>query len=395
MNTKFWKPSITSQFKVCPIPFHMDTYRGCVYNCNYCFARDLCTFSRRNSKHKQFHYLEGNRPDRLEAWIKRTLAKDYDYNKAEEVAFKERIPLKIGATSDPCPPIEVEECVTLNTLLVLDKYDYPVEIQTKNPEVLYQIVVPILSARKNLGYKEGLPNWTIAVTLISTDEKFLHACAPNAPSAMNRLRAIKYLTDLGLPVMVKIQPAIYPKVIKDLPRLVKKIKKAGCWAFNTEGLKVRIAMPHKEQQIMQTIGDYLKYNIRDYYKTCGINTGSDWEMTHANKMQYTELAIKLAKKHKLKYFSADNHMGCVGCSSECCGTEVLRDYKIWGQNKRTYYFPHNTILLGQPQFSGELGKCKVNFMRSSKYKDKTMSEVFKLDHKSVTIRKRDCNIPWE
>lgn len=31
---KFWAPSVTSQFKVCPIPFHFDTYRGCTYGCS-------------------------------------------------------------------------------------------------------------------------------------------------------------------------------------------------------------------------------------------------------------------------------------------------------------------------------------------------------------------------
>lgn len=56
----------------------------------------------------------------------------------EEVAFKERIPLKIGATADPFPGngIEERERVTYGVLKVLHKYDYPVEIQTKNPEVL-------------------------------------------------------------------------------------------------------------------------------------------------------------------------------------------------------------------------------------------------------------------
>lgn len=45
MQEKFWKPTITSQFRVCCVPYHMDTYRGCTYGCLYCFARDLSTFA--------------------------------------------------------------------------------------------------------------------------------------------------------------------------------------------------------------------------------------------------------------------------------------------------------------------------------------------------------------
>jgi len=57
INRKFWKPSVTSQFKVCPVPYHMDTYRGCTYGCLFCFARDFIQFARRNSEHKAQYYI--------------------------------------------------------------------------------------------------------------------------------------------------------------------------------------------------------------------------------------------------------------------------------------------------------------------------------------------------
>ena len=75
----------------------------------------------------------GNSSERFGKWVNRTLAKDIDYNKPEEVAFKERIPLKIGATSDPFPYAEVEEKITYGFLKILKEIDYPVQISTKNP----------------------------------------------------------------------------------------------------------------------------------------------------------------------------------------------------------------------------------------------------------------------
>jgi len=266
MEKKFWKPSITSQFIHCPIPYHMDTYRGCSFNCSYCFARDFVTFSRRNKigNEKSFSYLVGNRADLLEKWIERTNTKEYDYNKPEEVAFKERIPIKIGATADPFPYAEWKSKITYDILKVFHKFDYPVEIQTKNPAGICDIADDF----KN-------PNWTIAVTLISTDEKFIKVCEPNAPSAKSRLDAIKKLTEKGYKIMIKIQPAIYPKIIEDLPELIKMAKEAGCWAVNIEGLKVRITMPEGEKKIMNKIGDFLGHNIIEYYKTFGNISGSD------------------------------------------------------------------------------------------------------------------------
>lgn len=53
VERNFWPPSVTSQFAVCPIPFHFDTYRGCKYACLFCFARDFIRFARRSLAHPQ------------------------------------------------------------------------------------------------------------------------------------------------------------------------------------------------------------------------------------------------------------------------------------------------------------------------------------------------------
>ena len=137
IERKFWTPSVTSQFRICPIPFHFDTYRGCHYGCLFCFARDFIQFQRRNREEAKSHqsYLEGNSPEGLQKWIDKVNSSEYNYNKAEMVAFKERMPIKIGATADPFPLIEEQEHITYDCLKIFDKYDYPVQISTKNPEV--------------------------------------------------------------------------------------------------------------------------------------------------------------------------------------------------------------------------------------------------------------------
>lgn len=370
IEKKFWKPAVTSQFDICPIPFHLDTYRGCMYNCTYCFARDFVTFSRRNAEQKGFTYLVGNRSNLFEKWIERTLSKEYDYSKAEEVAFKERIPLKIGATADPFPTVEAKERITYGFLKTLEQLDYPVEIQTKNPEILASYVDE---------FRQKDPNWIIAVTLISTDEDFLKVCEPNAPSAIDRLYAMKKLTDSGIKVMVKIQPAIFPKIIEDLPTLIECIKVAGCWSFNVEGLKVRISMPKEEQELFQTIGNYCQYDIRHYYKKEGNMTGSDWELNIYNKQKYADLAWELAEKYGLKFFSADNDLGCQGWGDglECCGTEVLKNYKIWGNSLRSKAFEKTGYE------STEFGKCLVTFCRSKKNAGKTIDEVIEAKFRTL------------
>jgi len=362
IGMRFWPPSVTSQFDICPVPFHLDSYRGCVYDCRYCFARDITNFSRRKRGYP-FSKLEGNDAERFERWISRVESKGYDYSKAEEVAFKERIPLKVGASSDPFPPFEPEERITHGILRVLHSLDYPVEIQTKNPEGLLSYVKE---------FKD--PNWAVAVTIISSDEGFVRTCEPHAPSVERRLRAIRELTSTyGLRVMVKIQPSIYPKIMEDLEELIPLVAKAGAWAINTEGLKVRVSMPEEEQALFREISSKVGYDLRAYYRREGIKTGSDWEMRNERRREYTDLALTLAHFHGLRYYVADNHMGRIGDGSECCGTEVLRNYRIWGRNLRTLSFESSPS-----HASDRFGRCLVNFSRSRRFEGRTIDEAMEI-----------------
>jgi DNA repair photolyase len=375
MNRKFWKPSLTSQYSICPIPFHYDLYRGCHFNCNYCFARDFVVFSRRK-RGLPFTHLEGNRPELFEKWVERTMGKDfYDYSRGEEVAFKERIPLKIGATSDPCPPVELKEKITYQTLKILDSYDYPVEIQTKNPGVLAEIAKDFDN-----------PNWIVAVTLISTDEKFIKACEPSAPSAKQRLTSIEKLANRSIKTIVKCQPSIYPKIMEDLYELVRNMANVGVWAMNTEGLKIRKTMPQKERDLFNVISGYVGYDIIEYYKNQCQACSSDYELNHDEKMEYTLAALELCFQRGIRYYTADNYMGKIGCGSECCGTEALRDYKIWGNNFRTRYFDKPT------NKSRELGKCKINFTRSAVNLNKTLDEVMECSFKKAMAKTRQQSL---
>ena len=352
------KPSLTSQITHCPVPFHLDTYMGCTFGCHYCFARDLVVFARRNSDHPSFSYLVPNDHVAFERWLDKVMVtEEDDKKKPEDVALRERLVLKIGANSDPLPYAEKKHHVTQNVLRALHKYDYPTEIQTKNPRGLLAFADQFTN-----------PNWTIAVTLISTDEKFVKCCEPTAPTVEDRLSAIKELTAMGLKVMVKIQPCIYPKILADLPDLVKAIKEAGCWAFNTEGLKLRIAMPTHEQEKIKHMQEYVGEDIREFYKkNRNLDNHSDYELCNELRLEYTNMAIQLAEQYGLRYFSADNGMGCIGCSDECCGTEVLRNYKLWRHNTRSFAFQ------ATDKHAGKLDDCFCNFIRAVHSRDTQMT----------------------
>ena len=202
METKFQLPAITTQYPVCPIPYRIDTYWGCKANCVYCFSQDFIRRNRRYRPEEQQSqsYLIANDPTEFSLWCMRVLNSPYNYKRGQEVAFKERIPMKIGGVSDPFPPIESKKRVTYKILQTLDTIDYPCALQTKFPNVL---------AKYHQDFDN--PNWIIDVTLISLDENFVKTVEPGAPSPKLRLKAIERLAAAGKKVLCRIQPAIYPK----------------------------------------------------------------------------------------------------------------------------------------------------------------------------------------
>ena len=364
---RFWAPSVTSQFRICPIPFHFDTYRGCHYGCIYCFARDFIEFQRRNKDGAQKHqaYLEGNDPKGLERWINKVMEIDYDYTKAETVAFKERMPVKIGATADPFPLVELDEHITYDCLKIFDKYDYPVQISTKNPEVFLEYASE---------FKDS--NIALNVSCSFCDDDIARKIEVGAISPTRRFEAIKKLSEMGFKITLRMQPFILPYSEDVAERFVKTIKESGAWAFQTEGLKlrVRVVMPEKERKIYSKIGDVLGFDIISDFKKNGCIEGGDREYSEQEKRRILELFTNLANKYDIKFFNADNLVdNKYGCGDECCGTEFLRNHKIWGGCFRSRAFERTDEVSSE-----EFGKCLVNFTRATRQKGvvyKTIKET--------------------
>lgn len=359
VSRRFWSPSVTTQFRICPIPFHFDTYRGCHYGCLFCFARDFIEFSRRNKdeKYRTQAWLEGNSPDGLERWIKKANNSNYDYSKAEIVAFKERIPVKIGATADPFPLVEVKEHITYDCLKIFDKYDYPVQISTKNPEIF-------------LDYANEFVNSNIALNVSCSfcDDDIARQIEVGAISPTRRLEAIKKLSQMGYKVTLRIQPFILPYSEQVAERFIKTLKDYGVWAFQTEGLKLRVVMPEKERIMYQRIGDVFGFDIIDDFKRNGIIEGGDRVYNDETKRKILQLYNELSIKYGIKFYNADNLVDSrFGCGSQCCGTEFLRNYKIWGGCIRSRVFNDRSEIC-----STEFGKCLANFTRSTTNADKTI-----------------------
>lgn len=290
------------------------------------------------------------------------MASGYDYENAALVAFKERIPVKIGATADPFPVVEKWERITYDCLKVFDKLDYPVQISTKNPEVF-------------LAYAEEFKDSNIALNVSCSfcDDDIARQIECGAISPSRRFAAIKKLSEMGFKITVRIQPFILPYSEKVADRFIGMLKECGAWAFETEGLKIRVIASAKEKMIYKKIGDALGYDVLGYFKKNGTIEGGDRVYNEESKRSMLATYDYLAKKHGIKFFNADNLISKkYGCGCECCGTEFLRNHKIWGGSMRAIAFKDNGAIN-----STEFGKCLVNFTRASNKNTRTIASVSK------------------
>lgn len=361
IERNFWPPSVTSQFRVCPIPFHFDTYRGCTYGCTYCFARDLTRFARRNKEGKERGqtYITGNSPEGLARWCENVARHRLNYADAASVAFKERMPVKIGATADPFPLVEMTERITYDCLKVFRRYDYPVQISTKNPKVFLQYAHEFRQA-----------NIALTVSCIFNDDEIASKIELGAIPPSKRLEAVRELAKMGFKVTVRIHPFILPYSEQIAEEFIRKIADIGAYGFMTEGLKIRITSSQNERAVYGRIGDTLGFDIMEYFRTKGTIEGGDRCYSDDDKRRMLARFTELADKYGIKFFNGDNLVDArYGHGAECCGTDFLRNHKVWGGARRSLAQPKGLVL------SEEFGKCLCNFTRNSKNATKTIAEL--------------------
>jgi DNA repair photolyase len=343
---RFWPPSVTSQVAICPVPFHVDTYKGCPHGCLYCFGRDLVDFQRRGRGLGFVGDVTCNDPANLARWVSRNYG--HVDGTAANACLNDRIPLKVGAVSDPCPAVEADLRVTESLLATLRRFDYPVQVQTKNPGLL-------LDALRRLG--SGM-NLVVSVTVVSMDRAWSSVVEPGAPDPADRMKAIRGIVKLGYKVMVKVQPIVPPSGDR-LRKVVYAALRAGAWAFNTEGLKFRRTMPAAERTIFDRISPGIVEQYLGGPETGHVKEGSDLVMSDASKRdEYLEEAAALSERHGLAWYSADNRPLGLGAGPECCGTRGLpRHYRVASYNWRSEAF-------GSMRPEGRLVGCRADFMPS-------------------------------
>ena len=172
-----------------PFGWTVNPFRGCELGCRYCYARPT------------HEYLGHTQPEEFEdrIYVKRSdlWSLMTDLKRARDSGQE----VAIGAATDPYQPAEARFRITRGILEAIAMVPgLRVGITTKSPAVTRDLeILQAISRRAELH---------VNVSVISLDADLLRLIEPRAPRPDLRLRAVRRLSEAGVPTRVFLMPVL-------------------------------------------------------------------------------------------------------------------------------------------------------------------------------------------
>jgi len=190
--------SALSKSSLSGLDYSLNPYRGCAHQCAYCYVPSVLRIPREN-------------------WINILEIKE-NIPKILSVELKKKKPGKVGISTvtDPYQPIEKKYRLTRYCLEQLLKYDFPINIQTKNKLVTrdYDLITKFSKAE-------------VMMSIATFNDKQRKILEPYSSSIDERLQVLSEYKDSGIKTSIFFGP-IYPTItINEIPTLIDRFIEYG------------------------------------------------------------------------------------------------------------------------------------------------------------------------
>jgi DNA repair photolyase len=187
--------------------FSLNPYRGCLHGCAYCFARPTHEFLGFNAgiEFETKILVKPDAPELFRAFLNR---------KAWKPGF-----IALSGVTDPYQPVESKLRITRGCLEVANQAGQPISIVTKNALVERDVDLLGAMAERNLVH--------VNVSVTTLDAELARSMEPRTSAPAARLRAIRTLTDAGVPVRVLVAPIVPGLNDQEIPAILGAVKEAG------------------------------------------------------------------------------------------------------------------------------------------------------------------------
>ncbi|MGF6723734.1 DNA repair photolyase [Paraburkholderia sp. GAS41] len=190
-----------------PFSVSLNPYRGCEHGCIYCFARPTHSYLGLSPglDFESRIYAKVNAPELLE----------------RELSKKSYVPepIALGVNTDAWQPVERELRLTRRIIEVLSARGHPFAAITKSS--LIERDLDLLAPMAARG------QFMAAITITTLDADIARTLEPRAATPSRRLRAIRTLSEAGIPVGVSIAPVVPFVTEPDMERVLEACAEAG------------------------------------------------------------------------------------------------------------------------------------------------------------------------
>lgn len=324
----------------CALHVSLDSHSTCSYRCLYCFSNNLMRDPNRKPSgglrlgQTSLKALErwlaegagfGQRGRRL--WTALREARE----RAGPLGGRPRAypaPIQFGALGDPFDRIERHQGWTLRAMPLFAQAGQPVRFSTKGGDLL-------LTKPYQRAFSENARLFWCAFSCISPDDTALARVDLDAPSATERLRAMKALSHLGVKTSLRFRPAL-PGLSDSTPRepnaartLVRRAAEAGASAVSFEVAFVPSAMPPHVRNMWVQVEAACGVPLRQWYRATsrGQHVGC-LRSSRAWKEDITFAVREAAHECGLTFGISDpawKELNDTGC---CCG--IKEDDPVFG-----------------------------------------------------------------
>ena len=187
----------------------VNPYAGCAHACSYCYVPD--TIRAERWRWGRYAVVKRDLPTRLARAMQRS----------------KRMTVYFSTGTDAYQPLEAEHRITRRCLEVLARKDWPVEVLTRSPLVL-----------RDLDLLTQFSQVRVGLSIPMLDDRVRRALEPSAPAIPARLRALRKLSDAGIPTFANYTPAC-PPTTHDADAVARAFLEAGAQWVNSKGLQRR------------------------------------------------------------------------------------------------------------------------------------------------------------
>ncbi len=303
---------VTSQFSFCGLPFRLDTYSGCAFNCTYCFARLRGGYNHTKK-------LRPANPDRIIKKFKNALTNEKQTSIISQY-IRRKMPLHFGGMSDPFQPIEKEMGISWKILKFLSRIKYPTIISTKST---------LISSPKYLDVIKSNPNCIIQFSLSTTIDENSQISEPYSTSPSDLLKTIEVMSLNNIIATIRWQPFI-PYLSESPSIFVKRVASCGIRHIGFEHLKLPV---ENQNPLWRRLSKSLEFDIYDYYKKNNalvdgreLVLPSDYKLININRVK------EALSNYDITLGVADNDLQYLSDSKCCCsGADLFHGFENWNK----------------------------------------------------------------